>query len=57
MKKGDIFEGIVDRTEFPNKGIVSIEEPDCKVLVKNVLPGQKIRFQITKKNKQQLKIF
>ena len=51
MKKGDIFEGIVDRTEFPNKGIVFIEEPDCKVLVKNVLPGQRIRFQITKKKK------
>ena len=31
MKKGDIFEGIVDHTEFPNKGIVLIEEPDCKV--------------------------
>ena len=25
MKKGDIFEGKVIRTEFPNKGIIDIE--------------------------------
>ena len=32
MKKGDIFEGKVIRTEFPNKGIIDIEGQ--KVIVK-----------------------
>ena len=25
MKKGDLFEGIVDVIEFPNKGIVTVD--------------------------------
>lgn len=47
MKKGEILEGIIEKTEFPNKGIVFIE--GVKVLVKGGLPGQKIRFSISKK--------
>ncbi len=47
MKKGDIFEGLVERIDFPNKGIVKIE--DQTVVVKNALPGQQIRFAVTKK--------
>ena len=46
MKKGQIFEGIVERVEFPNKGIVIIE--DEKVIVKNTIPGQKVSFVINK---------
>ena len=46
MKKGEIYTGIVDRVNFPNKGIVYIE--DEKVSVKGVLPGQKITFQAVK---------
>ena len=49
MKKGQIIEGIVEKIDFPNKGILYIEE--TKVIVKNVLPGQKIRFTINKKRK------
>lgn len=49
MKKGDICEGIVEKIEFPNKGILHIE--DEKVVVKNALPGQNIRFLINKKRK------
>jgi len=49
IKKGDILEGEVLCTQFPNKGIV--EAGAQKVLVKNVLPGQKIRLRITKKRK------
>ena len=49
MKKGMILEGTVEKTEFPNKGIVFCEGE--KVIVKNVLEGQKIRFSITKKRK------
>lgn len=47
MKKGQILEGIVERLDFPNKGIVQTEEGIC--VVKNVLPGQKISLQVQKK--------
>ena len=47
MKKGDEYTGIVERIDFPNKGIVRIE--DSEVVVKNVLPGQEVRFRINKK--------
>lgn len=47
MKKGEIVEGIVEDIDFPNKGILQIEGE--KVIVKNALPGQKIRFIIHKK--------
>lgn len=46
MKKGQIYEGIVEKIDFPNKGIVKIE--DRKVTVKNALPGQTIRFSVNK---------
>ncbi len=46
MKKGQIFEGIVETVEFPNKGVVHIE--DRKITVKNVVQGQKILFSIKK---------
>ena len=47
MKKGEIYEGIVERIDFPNKGIVTVD--GVRVTVKNALPGQKIRFLINKK--------
>ena len=50
MKKGQIVEGIVSYVDFPNKGIVVTEEGE-KVVVKNVLPGQKIAFLVNKKRK------
>lgn len=49
MKKGEILEGIIERVEFPNKGIVPTEEGN--VIVKNGMPGQKVRFMINKKRK------
>lgn len=49
MKKGQIVEGIVERLDFPNKGIVQIEEG--KVTVKNTLPGQKVQCVINKARK------
>ena len=49
MKKGQIIEGIVQRTDFPNKGIVSSEEGIC--VVKNALPGQKVKCGINKVRK------
>ncbi|SFR94205.1 23S rRNA (uracil(1939)-C(5))-methyltransferase RlmD [Anaeromicropila populeti] len=49
MKKGQIYEGIVDKIEFPNKGILMIE--GTKVMVKNAITGQKIRFSVSKMRK------
>lgn len=47
MKKGQIYEGTVQRVEFPNKGYVVSEEGTA--VVKNVIPGQTIRYAVTKK--------
>lgn len=49
MKKGEVYEGVVVKTEFPNKGIVQAEER--RVAVKNTLPGQKIRYRLKKVRK------
>ncbi len=49
MKKGEIYEGIVERIDFPNKGRVFVDGE--MVTVKNCMPGQKIRFRIHKKRK------
>ena len=50
MKKGQVGEGIVQRVEFPNKGIVLTEDGD-KVIVKNTIPGQKVSFGVNKVRK------
>ena len=39
MKKGEIYEGTIEKVDFPNKGTVMIG--DQKVTVKNGIPGQK----------------
>ncbi|MDE6603062.1 MAG: class I SAM-dependent RNA methyltransferase [Lachnospiraceae bacterium] len=46
MKKGQIIEGIVERMDFPNKGIVICGEGVCTV--KNALLGQKVRAAVNK---------
>lgn len=51
MKKGEQYEGIVESLSFPAKGIVRVEEEPDKAVVKNVLPGQRIFFRVTKKRK------
>ncbi|MEY8336550.1 23S rRNA (uracil(1939)-C(5))-methyltransferase RlmD [Lachnospiraceae bacterium 62-35] len=68
MKKGGQYEGIIEKIEFPNKGIMWIEEAGKedrtdteqqnlptgdreKVVVKNALPGQRVRVVITKRRK------
>lgn len=48
MKKGQVFEGIIEKVEFPNKGKVYIPEEGQYVEVKNGIPGQKIRLSIQK---------
>ena len=58
MKKGQTYTGIVERVDFPNKGIVIIEtkmedgtvvKEQC--VVKNTLPGQKVTFMVNKLRK------
>ena len=49
MKKGTIYEGIVKELKFPNQGVVEIN--DGKAVVKNTIPGQKIRCAVTKVRK------
>lgn len=47
VKKGEIYEGIIERVDFPNKGRIKVGEET--VTVKNGIPGQKVRFMINKK--------
>ena len=49
MKKGQVMEGTIAQVDFPNRGIVHTEEGT--VIVKNAVPGQKVRFMINKKRK------
>lgn len=58
MKKGQIYEGLVQEVNFPNKAVVQVEETlengekrRNKVIVKNGLEGQKICFSINKARK------
>ncbi|SCP99317.1 23S rRNA (uracil(1939)-C(5))-methyltransferase RlmD [Anaerobium acetethylicum] len=48
MKKGQVYEGIIEKVVFPNKGIVQVEGEEKKVIVKNGIPGQKVRFSVNK---------
>ena len=49
MKKGQVYEGSVVRVDFPNKGIVCVG--DETAVVKNSLPGQKVKFSVNKVRK------
>lgn len=49
MKKGEIYEGFVERLDFPNKGIV--RSGDEIVVVKNTIPEQTVSFLVNKKRK------
>lgn len=51
MKKGQEYVGIIEEYEFPNKGVVLYKEENSltKVVVKGTLPGQTVRFLISKK--------
>lgn len=49
MKKGQIYEGIIESVAFPNKCRISVD--DKMVIVKNGIPGQKVRFSVNKVRK------
>ena len=69
MKKGQQYEGVVKEINFPNKGIVELEDEifiqekgqptrtervTARVQVKNAIPGQKVRFVLSKKHKDRM---
>lgn len=49
VKKGDMYEAVIEAIEFPNKGVLHIDGE--RVVVKNAISGQKVRFVINKKRK------
>lgn len=49
MKKGQIYEGMIEKVAFPNK--CRIEADGKTVTVKNGVPGQKVRFSVNKVRK------
>ncbi len=49
IKKGDIIEGKGERVDFPNKGVLTVDEE--QLTVKNVIPGQYIRAVVNKRRK------
>ncbi len=48
MRKGQVYEGIIESVEFPNKGRIVLPEEDRTVIVKNGIPGQRVRFSVNK---------
>ncbi len=51
MKKGQVYEGVIDRVEFPNHGKITLPSEERVITVKNGIPGQKVRFSINKVRK------
>ncbi len=49
LKRKEITEGVIDHIEYSNKGVY-IAETGQKVIVKNTIPGQKVRHRIIKKH-------
>ena len=46
MKKGQVYEGIIEKVAFPNKCHIQVD--GTTVVVKNGVPGQKVRFSVNK---------
>ncbi len=51
MKKGQVYEGVIDSVEFPNHGKIILPGEDRAVTVKNGVLGQKVRFMVNKVRK------
>lgn len=49
MKKGQVYEGVIERYTFPNKGYLNIEGRE--ICIKGALQGQKVRFSVKKLRK------
>ena len=58
MKKGQIYEGVIESVDFPNKAFIVTKEIDAegevkevRTLVKGGIAGQKVSFTINKVRK------
>lgn len=54
LKKGSVYEGKVEKVDFPNKATVWVTDEEGqkeKAIVKNAIPGQTVRFCVNKKRK------
>ena len=49
MKKNEIIEGIITEVNFPNKGVMLVPGEEEAVIVKDVIPGQRVRARLSKK--------
>ena len=49
MKKGEVAEGIISHIDFPDKGIIILEDDERKVVLKGGIAGQKVRYRIQKR--------
>lgn len=59
MKKGQVYEGVIERVDFPNKAVIPVEEITetgeknvRNVVVKGGIPGQKVSFSVNKVRKE-----
>lgn len=44
MKKGQVYEGMIQKVEFPNKGIVQVDGEEKPVIVKMGFRGRRSGF-------------
>lgn len=51
MKKGEVYEGVIEAVDFPNKAKVFLPDEDRYVIVKNGIPGQRVRVSVNKLGK------
>ncbi len=48
MKKGQVYEGIIERVDFPNNGHIHLPTEGKTVVVKDGVPGQKVKVSVNK---------
>ena len=52
MKKGQVYEGVIESVDFPNNGKIRLAEEEKTVIVKNGISGQNVRFSLNKIRKE-----
>lgn len=50
MKRKEIASAVIERVDYPNKGRFFVSDTGEKGIVKNVIPGQEVRFRVYKKH-------
>jgi 23S rRNA (uracil1939-C5)-methyltransferase len=53
MKKGNVYEFYIEKTEFPGTGIANLD--GVKVAIKGAVTGQKVNAKVTRKKKDKAK--